>query len=144
MLLNKPTENTERLPAHKDRQGEPCRGEAHSTFGETMSRRCLGCGRIETYEPDSLIVVFKKGVKAEDAVRYIGQFKMNGRQPQLGGKTEKNGIVALFVSIPLASKETLEDWVRAIEDSSQRSTPVWYASRVMTVDFEVVKRTSAI
>ena len=103
-----------KLPAHKDRQGEPCRGEAHSTFGETMRRRCLGCGRLETYEPDSLIVVFKKGVKAEDAIRFIGQFKMNGREPQLGGKTEKNGIVALFASIPLAGQETLEDWVTAL------------------------------
>ncbi|OGZ00174.1 MAG: hypothetical protein A3G64_02830 [Candidatus Liptonbacteria bacterium RIFCSPLOWO2_12_FULL_60_15] len=133
------------LPAHKDRYGGPCRDVAQQTTGDEMARRCLGCGRIESYEPDTLIVVFKKGVKVTDAIAYISQFKMNGRQPQLGGKIEKDGIVAMVVSIPLAAAESLEDWVKALEEPPQgRTSPVWYAARVMKTDFEVAKRASTI
>lgn len=146
MPPNKPPEKTEQIPAHKDRQGEPCRGEARFMFsGEAMGRRCVGCGRLESYEPDTLIVIFKRGVKVTDAIAYISQFMMNGRQPQLGGKIEKDGIVAIIVSIPLAARESLEDWAKALEEPPPgRTSPVWYASRVMKTDFEVAKRASTI
>lgn len=126
------------VPAHKDRYGEPCRGEARAVkSGREMSRRCLGCGRLEYYEPDTLIVIFKKGVAAMDALRYLAQFRFSRRQPQVGGKAEKNGCVALIVSIPLAADETLETWIRALEEPHpDRGTPVLFASRVLRVDFE--------
>lgn len=133
------------LPAHKDRYGGPCRDEAQRISGENMERRCLGCGRIESYEPDTLIVVFKRGVKTEDAIAFVSQFKKNGRQPQLGGKIEKDGMFAVIVSIPLAAAESLEDWAKALEEpKSGRATPVLFASRVMKTDFEVAKRASTI
>ncbi|MBI2036752.1 MAG: hypothetical protein HYT14_00105 [Candidatus Liptonbacteria bacterium] len=135
----------EELPAHKDRYGGPCRDQAQRITGGNMERRCLGCGRIESYEPDTLIVVFKKGVKVADAIAYVSQFKMNGRQPRLGGKVEKDGIVAVIVSISLAATEALEDWAKALEEPPQgRTTPVWFASRVMKTDFDVAKRASTI
>lgn len=125
-------------PPHKDRHGDPCRSDAqYARGGGETKRRCLGCGRLESYEPDSLIVIFKKGAKAMDAIAYLAQFKLNGRQPKTGGKAEKDGIVALFVSIPLAANETLEDWAKALEEPpAGRTTPVWFASRVLKVDFE--------
>jgi len=61
------------------------------------------------------------------------------------GKIEKDGIVAMVVSIPLAAAESLEDWVKALEEPPQgRTSPVWYAARVMKTDFEVAKRASTI
>lgn len=121
---------------HKDGDGRPCSGPFTFSVIHEGLRACNWCRREESYSPSEVIIVFKKGVSSGEAANFIMQFRVNNYAPffikdKSRNIAEKDGIVAVTVSIPLASGKTPEAWLAEAE----KSELVWFASRVMVARF---------